>query len=186
VGEGALEDADAVFAELFGSLAGRVQAGQGHGETRRETGADMRYVGQEHTITIPLRSQDGRLTTSLGELRDTFTREYERTFGHEMDEEVEIVSLRATLRTPLPRRTAERPSLAASDGRAEASVEAYSFTRGEWTSFRVVERSGLAPAAVVSGPAILLEETATTYLDAEFEARVHEQGSLFVTDTRGE
>ena len=36
----------------------------------------------------------------------------------------------------------------------------------------------------VAGPAILLEETATTYLDAEFTARPGEQGVLEITDDR--
>ena len=76
----------------------------------------MRYVGQEHTITIPLRSEDGRVVASLDEIRDAFTREYRKTFGHEMEEEVEIVSLRATLRTPLPRRAAEHMATVSDDG----------------------------------------------------------------------
>jgi len=74
--------------------------------------------------------------------------------------------------------------VAATDGRAESTVDAYSFAKGEWTSFRIVQRAQLDGGSVLEGPAIILEETATTYLDAEFEARVHDSGSLFVTDTR--
>src|SRR5207237_904807 len=34
------------------------------------------------------------------------------------------------------------------------------------------------PGAEIAGPAILLEQTAVTYLDAGFVARVHESGTL--------
>jgi N-methylhydantoinase A len=180
--DGIVDDANGVVTGLFDTVAGRAAASNGHTGATREVAADMRYVGQEHTITIPLQSEDGTITASLAEIRDAFTQEYEKTFGHEMDEEVEIVSLRATLRTPLPRRAAEHMgAVAATDGRGESTIEAYSFTKGEWMPFRILQRAAMD--GIVAGPAILLEETATTYLDAEFEARPHESGSLFITDT---
>ena len=39
-------------------------------------------------------------------------------------------------------------------------------------------------AEPLRGPAIILEDTATTYLDSEFEAHAHESGSLFIKDTK--
>ena len=100
-----------------------------------------------------------------------------------MDEEVEIVSLRATLRTPLPRRAAERSAATGPSGAAHASRGLLVHARASGSPFAIVERSSVG-AAALPGPAILLEETATTYLDAEFEARAHESGSLFINDTR--
>jgi N-methylhydantoinase A len=144
----------------------------------------MRYAGQEHTITIQLPSTDGRVTATPAEIRSAFTEEYERTFGHAMEEEVEIVSLRATLRTPLPRRAAEHPAVGVTNGTGERTIRAYSFTNGDWTDFRIVHRSSIGADAPLPGPAIILEETATTYLDAEFEARVDPSGALLVEDTK--
>jgi N-methylhydantoinase A len=144
----------------------------------------MRYAGQEHTITVNVPSDDGRLATDEHGLRDLFTREYGRTFAHTMEEEVEIVSLRATLRTPLPRRGGQRVA-AASDGRGgEGSARAWSFTRAAELDFRILQRDALVEGDLVAGPAILLEETATTYVDADFAARVDRSGSLFVHDLR--
>jgi N-methylhydantoinase A len=181
--DGIVEDANEVAAGLFESVTARAAHTNGQGGTIREVAADMRYVGQEHTITIPLASDDtGRITASLDEIRAAFTAEYKKTFGHEMDEDVEIVSLRATLRTPLPRRAAEHPQVTSTDSRGESSTQAYSFTKGEWTTFRIVQRSQIEVGTSVAGPAIILEDTATTYLDAEFEATAHESASLFVHD----
>jgi N-methylhydantoinase A/oxoprolinase/acetone carboxylase beta subunit len=44
----------------------------------------------------------------------------------------------------------------------------------------VLDRASLAGGAILSGPAILLEETATTYLDAGWRAEAHPTGSLFI------
>ena len=48
--------------------------------------------------------------------------------------------------------------------------------------FKVVERASLDTSAKLSGPVIVLEETATTYVDAGFELSVHSSGSLFLRD----
>ena len=181
LGDGVVDEANDIVGALFEALAARASTANGHGATTREVAADMRYVGQEHTITIPLRSENGLVVADVAEIREAFTREYEKTFGHQMEEEVEIVSLRATLRTPLPRRAGEH--VAASDeAPLDAEAQAYSFTEERWLPFRILRRSQIE--GTLTGPAIVLEETATTYLDAGFEARVHDSGSLFVTDTR--
>jgi N-methylhydantoinase A len=73
-------------------------------------------------------------------------------------------------------------AVAAGGSSGESSVQSYSFTNREWLDFRIVQRSSLEPGAELSGPAILLEETATTYLDAGFTATAHESGSLFIHD----
>jgi N-methylhydantoinase A len=154
--------------ELFAFL----EAGGGNGDVR-EARLDLRYVGQEHTLTLPLPATDG-----AHELRERFDRDYDRSFGHAMDEEVEIVSLRATLTTPLPARS-ERVAPVEVDGGA-ATTDAWSFARNETLPFTTVGRDALAPGAEIAGPTILLEQTAATYLDAGFVARVHESGALLL------
>ena len=99
-----------------------------------------------------------------------------------MDEELEIVTVRATLRTPLPRElrrvAAHRRAAAARDRRASRRG------RSPGTSvcaFALVARDSPARRATRSpGPAIVTETTATTYLDAGFVAEVHPSGSLLI------
>jgi N-methylhydantoinase A len=97
-----------------------------------------------------------------------------------MEEEVEIVSVRATLRTALPRRAEDQATGPSSNGRPSGTVDAYSFTRGEWLPFEVLERDALEAGTEFEGPAIVLEETATTYVDADYAARVDESACLFL------
>jgi N-methylhydantoinase A len=164
-----LAEANAVLEELFAGLEAR--GNDGTGKSRREVGFDMRYAGQEHTLTISVPSDAGVVSAETDEVHELFTRDYARTFALTMEEDVEIVSLRATLRTPLPRREQE-DHVAAGDGHPVSSVEAYSFTRGEWLQFEVVDRAALAPGSELEGPAIVLEPTATTYVDADYVGRV--------------
>jgi N-methylhydantoinase A len=175
-----VESAGGVLGELFGVLRERAGGAEG---AAREGALDMRYVGQEHSITVPVPcDESGRIAVSSDAIRDAFTREYDRTFGHTMEEQVEIVAVRGTLRTPLPRRGAAREARRAAAEGGSSPWTAYSFTKGERLPFEIVDRSSLAEGDTVKGPAILLEETATTYLDAGFEARAHPSGALFITD----
>ncbi len=105
-----LSDADAIAEgnELLAETVrpARVRALRAAIDTR-EIVLDMRYVGQEHTLTISVPG-DGAISAGADGIRDAFTADYDRTFGHVIDEEIEIVSLRATIRTELPRRAAEQ------------------------------------------------------------------------------
>lgn len=173
-----VEESNSLLAELFAGLEARADGGSG--ETTREVGLDMRYAGQEHTLTVAVPSSDDAITASAQEVHELFTSDYARTFALTMEEEVEIVSVRATLRTALPRRTEDRAATASSDGRARATVDAYSFTRGEWLTFEILERDALAAGTEFEGPAIVLEETATTYVDADYIGRVDDSACLFL------
>jgi N-methylhydantoinase A len=184
LGENTIDETNALLHELFETAVERAAARDSHGATQREVALDMRYLGQEHTITIDAPADEGgRITASVDEIREKFKGDYQKTFGHVMDEEVEIVSIRATLRTPLPRRAEESFTPTDAGGATGKIVRAYSFTKAEWLDFAIIARSSVG-STPVPGPAILLEETATTYMDAEFEARSHTSGSLFINDTR--
>jgi N-methylhydantoinase A len=50
--------------------------------------------------------------------------------------------------------------------RGRQSVRAFSFASGSWTDFLLLDRSWLRPGSITLGPAIVLEPTATTYVDA--------------------
>jgi N-methylhydantoinase A len=152
----------------------------------REARLDLRYVGQEHSLTLPLPLAGDDLAADSARIRVLFETEYERTFGHTMDEAVEIVTVRASVVSPLPplRSYAAHANGSGSAARAGES-RAYSFVRGEWTTFSVLERSALEPGKPLAGPAIVLEPTATTYLDAGFGVYLDATGVLII-DRQGD
>jgi N-methylhydantoinase A len=170
----AVREAEALAAELFDGLADH---GSGNGRVEREVHLDMRYAGQEHTLTVVAPSDGGRIQGGAPALAAIFEREYARTFGHRMDEQHEIVCVRALTRLPREsRRRAANGNVPARDGSARA--DAWSFARGDALPFALVERASLRPGDTLAGPAIVLEPTTTTYLDAAWTATVHGGGAL--------
>jgi N-methylhydantoinase A len=149
--------------------------------TRRELALDMRYAGQEHTLTVPVPGGiDGLADPER--LREVFRDEYEQTFSLRMEADVEIVVIRATVRTPLPRGEAAFGGGIAGDGAGRPTTRAWSFTDDDWREFALLRREELPVGAEVTGPAIVLEETATSYVDGGFVGVVDPSGCLLITD----
>lgn len=181
--EASLRLADELLGGLFASLRSRGPELVTGAETTEEVAFDMRYVGQEHAITVPVQFEGGGIKSSAEAIRESFQGRYERAYGHSMDEPPQIVAVRATLRTPLPRRRSSQSKRASRGSRSIDHVDAYSMAADRWMSFEVHERESLRVGDEVAGPAILIEPTATTYLDAGFVSRVHESGSLVMSAT---
>jgi N-methylhydantoinase A len=174
--------ANGVLDELFPAVAQRA-AHEGTA-TQREIHLDMRYVGQEHTLTVLVDERDGHIAAGPEELQGRFRAEYGQTFGLQMDEAIEIVAVRATLRTPLPRR--EQSPWTSGNGNRPAAHEwpttrAWSFADDDWADFALIQRDELARGATVAGPAIVLEPTATSYVDRGLEGHVHDSGCILLT-----
>ena len=179
--EDGIAAANETLTELFGEVGRRAA----HDGAVREVHLDMRYVGQEHTLTVEAEGDEGRIEQSPEALYDQFRAEYERTFGLRMDEAAEIVSARATVRTPLPRRGEDLVggSTNGAGGAAPAvgTTRAWSFAAGEWAEFAVLQRDRLTGGDTVEGPAIIVEPTATSYVDRGISGRVHESGCILLT-----
>jgi N-methylhydantoinase A len=175
--DGALAAAQPLVGELLADLDRRPRP---DGERSVEILVDVRYVGQEHSLTVPAPQHGEALAAGAElELHDRFAEAYSRTFGHTMDEAVEIVAFRVSTTTALPKGAPARGATGSAEGtRGERSV--WSFTRGERCAFAIVDRATLAAGDELRGPAIVHEPTATTYLDAGFVARVHPHGHLVI------
>ena len=146
-------------------------------DSEEEVAFDLRYTGQEHTLTIPVPKNEGQVAADA--LATAFNQAYERSFGYVLSEPVEIVTVRVANRTRLPQ-PESRPTL--SELTSPATVEAYSFHRKSRVSFPVVSRDEIAAAEVVQGPAIITEPTATTYVDDGFAIEALSDGTLRLRD----
>ncbi len=175
-----LVEAGTIAEQLFSELDARSS-----GDSRRsarEVHMDIRFVGQEHTLTVPVPATGGAVERDPEPVAGRFLDEYERTFGSILDEELEIVCVRALATTPLEYSPAPAPA-AVTDGDAASAhetVKAWSFTGGEPAAFAVIDRSRVAPGATIEGPAIVREQTTTTYVDRGFRATVHPGGALMI------
>jgi N-methylhydantoinase A len=141
---------------------------------------DMRYRGQEHALSVEMPLADRQIALSPPEVTARFVEAYERTYFQALDRPVEITALRASIRQALPPRRIIAASPITDEERvsAPAVLEVYSLETGCWMAFRRVTRSSLAPGRRLAGPAIVLEDTTTVYVDAGFSVTADESGCL--------
>jgi len=179
-----LTEARERFAELFEELRLSAKSSARLGQEVQEVAADLRYAGQEHSITVELPDDGhGHVTGLATAVADLFSDRHEQMFGHRLRLPVEIVSLRARVRTPLPPVGAVHPYAADTAPRSgERSCDAYSFARGERIPFAICDRADLEPGSRLPGPSVITEHTTITYVDEGFRADVHPSGALVITD----
>jgi N-methylhydantoinase A len=145
---------------------------------------DMHYVGQTHTISVPLPVTLGERATGIDV--ETIRQAFEATYQAQFSRKLPGIPVRiVTLRTAAIGR---RPhfSLAALAPPAEASLDnARVGTRkvwfdGGWHETSIWSRLDLPVGAEIAGPAILEQPDATTVVEPGLVARVDALGNLII------
>ena len=171
----AITTIDGVSDGLFATL----EANAGEDAPIREVSLDLRYEGQEHALTVDVDvDAAGKVTAEPGKIEADFTTAYERAFGHGLPEPVQVVAVRVTSRELLPEH--EAPVVTPTEATENEPVEAYSARLGAVTTFTVLDREALAVGSVTPGPAIVLEPTATTYVDSGEQIGIDPSGHMIV------
>jgi N-methylhydantoinase A len=144
-------------------------------EQRFEAALDLRYLGQEYFLSVPIAdSQRARDVVAR------FHELHERTFGHSApDVAVELVSVRM-VGVGLRARPSLREQLPAEHGQPIAHRDVL-FDTGGHVSTAVYRREHLGLGQVLRGPAIVEQLDTTTLVPPGCVARVHPSGSLVIT-----
>jgi N-methylhydantoinase A len=180
-----IDTADPVHVrELFAGLRAQGEAallGQGFAPTqlRYEYFLDLRYVGQGYDLTIGLDDIPAD-AAALQATRVRFDAEHAQLTGHSApDEHVEIVNYRVSAVAAVPHASIASP-FAKSGTVADARLgERETYFDGENAQTTVLyDRTKLPPDAIVDGPAILLQNDATTVIGRGQRARVVELGQI--------
>lgn len=168
----ALGDADeTVIESLYRQISAQGTAdlaaeGIATADLRVDRYADLRYVGQSHALSV---SWLGTAETGAA-----FEELHEKHYGHRLPgQAVEVVTLRATLRAA--------PALDALPGAQGGGVATPTTTvpvAGVGKPVPVYLRDELGPARTVDGPALVIEETATTWLAPGWHATRDEWANL--------
>jgi N-methylhydantoinase A len=141
---------------------------------------DLRYVGQEFTLPVPVDSRQIEAGDRRG-IRAAFDRLYDQRYAHHSpDEPVEIVNVRLTA---IGRRASIRlPRLAARrQAKAFRRVEAYLGEAARAVSCPVYQREDLGAGARVAGPALVREHGTTTVLFKGDACTVATTGELVIS-----
>lgn len=151
------------------------------GERQVTRFAQLRYVGQEHTLDVSL--PDGPIDARLvRRLREDFDRASEEAYAFSLPVEVEIVEARVSVSvpsTPVEWASAERDRPPALEPR-DVDFD----TDGGVRRAEVVERSSLRDDDRVSGPCIIEEPTTTTLVLPGQVVRMDDLGNLVIEETR--
>jgi N-methylhydantoinase A len=145
--------------------------------------ADLRYVGQEHTIAIPV-ADVTLLTGDFEPLRQLFDAEHHLRYGQAApDERLEIVNVRLVVTAGRADTLAER--WLSEPWQAEAPVadmvrDVIFTDAARPVRTRVVWRPSLAAGTRIEGPAVIEEPNATTLIHPGDVATVSEAGHLVI------
>ena len=143
---------------------------------RFETNIQLRYVGQEYSLRVPLPG-----TAADAEFRASFHERYQERYGHSNPEApIEMVAIRLTGIVEFD----HGPAAARTGGNGEA-VETYEEVvfGGAAMEIPIVTRDQLAGRLV--GPAIVMESSTTTVIPPGWELYVGPQGQLIMERTGG-
>jgi len=180
----AFKDMDAVYADLIAQGRAALERG-GAGSLKVNTvlWADMRYVGQEHAVTIELpealfRKQD------RGGIKKAFDSEHQLRYGTcAPGEPAEIVSLRATVTGLMKKPALERiakgsatPTKAASLGARMVSFD----NRKTPVKTPIFIREELKAGNKIVGPALIEEHASTTVVFPGDKLTVDPFGNLLI------
>ncbi len=165
---------EATAAELEALLA---RAGVPFERVERLYELDMLYLGQTHTVTVPL-ALAGPLTREA--IADAFASAYRAAYGRVLEKiPQKVMNTRVAV---IGRRPAFDMSVfAPADGRAAADCIRETrrvYAGGAWHEAPVYDRLALAVGETVTGPAVLEQPDATVFLDPGLAARVDAFGNL--------
>jgi N-methylhydantoinase A len=140
---------------------------------------DVRYAGQEHTVTVPVPDAGEDVA---GAVEREFTELHERQYGHTMDDRIEVTTLRlratGVVEKPslprLPRRDSGTPL-------PNGTCAVYVSEDRPDVRYALYTREALLAGDEFAGPAVIAEHTATTVIHAGDLLRVGDYGEMVIT-----
>lgn len=152
---------------------------------RTQHAVDIRYVAQEYTVTIPLQNATEPLDLRFREILPArFDEAHRARYGHSNPgAPIEIVTLRSTAVGDLG-----RPKPNPAELRPDATFPSESrdvIFNGVPRPTKFIRRRDLAAGVTVDGPAVVVEQTATTVIPPGARLRVDPIGALILSVGKG-
>ncbi|SOC22448.1 hydantoinase/oxoprolinase family protein [Stappia indica] len=156
-------------------------AGVGFSAIDRLVELDMLYLGQTHTVGVPLEIGDEDLTADA--IREAFEAAYRSAFGRLLDGipmrvmnyRIAVIGRRPQLDMALFAPQGGKPAAECRTGTRRVYAE------GAWHEAGIYERLSLAVGARVAGPALLEQADTTIFVDPGLVAEVDGFGNLVIS-----
>jgi len=151
------------------------------GELLVQRGLDMRYVGQEHAVSvdIPIQAFESHDTAAIKQLFDEM---HQQRYGYCSESELaEVVSIRTSVAGVMPRPTlAELPQSEKQPLNSPSLRPVYFSPKDGWQQTRVYQRSNLQWGNLIEGPALIEEYASTTVIFPGDHLTVDRLGNLII------
>jgi N-methylhydantoinase A len=181
-----LDDID--FGAFNAEIADKAAAGMrlldrsGVGFEGRDTmvSCDMLYLGQTHTVAVPVAWQVDRPLNRTS-LREAFEARYREVYGRLLDGiAIRVLNLHVAL---IGRRPKLDLATLAPVGGSIASAQQGArpvYVDGAWHTAAVYARRALPVDAAIAGPAILEQEDATIFIEPDLQGRIDRFGNIII------
>jgi len=144
---------------------------------------DMAYVGQTHTVSVPLNielAEDTVTAPTIDEIENAFDTAYEATFGRLLNNGVRrILNLRSTVTGKRPKFDLETLAPKTMGKVKPKSIRPVHFNNG-WHDTEIYERLGLPVGTVIIGPAILEQPDTTVLIDPGLSGKIDRFGNTII------
>ena len=182
-------DVDALDAEMLRTArrgeAVLATAGVGFERVDHVFELDMLYLGQTHSVVVPLEVavEDGTTGVTREAIRAAFEARYRAAYGRLLEGiPMRIMNLRVAVVGRRPK--FDLQVLAPQEGKPPADcrlAERRVWAEGAWQTAQVYERLELAVGARIPGPALLEQPDTTIFLDPDLEGEVDRFGNLVIS-----
>ncbi|UJB40845.1 hydantoinase B/oxoprolinase family protein [Streptomyces sp. A1-5] len=136
----------------------------------------VRYAGTDAALAVPL-ADPATMTAA-------FVRAHRERYAFTMDKPLVAEAVSVEARGAAGGATGYDVRLAERDGELAPAANVRMYVGGRWRDAALHRRGDLRPGDVLTGPAIIAEENATTVLDPDWRAAVGERGHLLLTRAR--
>lgn len=174
------QDIENDFLEMQSSGATKLE-GEGFDSTHQtfQRFIDLRYVGQEHTVTMRVNS---KITAeAILEIEKSFALAHEKAYGHAMPDAVEMVALRLSAYGSVDQPQLPEIAKRTSGTLTPTSQRNVYLGNGKSEAYSVYHRDDFCFGDTFSGPAVINEHTGTTVMHAGDEARIGSYGEIVIS-----
>lgn len=154
--------------DVFASLKQEAQQRMPEMQLEYVMRLDLRYEGQGFHLTLPY-------TADADSQRIQFEEAHESAYGHKLERNIEVMTLRLSAFGDAP--TISLPEIEAKKSRPEIEKRCQVYGSGE---VLVYDRSKFGAGDIVSGPALVVEATATLWLAEGWKLSVTEHGHMLL------
>ncbi len=188
--EASFADMEALFADMETRGRATVTRGQATLSTLSATtvrrAADMRYVGQEHAVTVDLPLELFHTQDRDG-IKSRFDAVHQTRYGFSVaHERAEIVSLRSAIVGEMRKPPFEHIAQGAPQPQAEAfsGARPVYFVGAGYVDTPTYQRSALKASNRIAGPALIEEHASTTVIHPGDKLEVDDYGDLIIEINR--